>query len=385
MAVTRATLQGYMLEEVLAYLIRNTGYRLLVDESQDPDELRNRGQSLVVLGRGAEHQVDVLGELSWIPAFTYPLRLFVEAKFWKDPIGLPIVRNAVGTLLDVNQNNMPSTQNKEEKILRRKFQYVYALFSTSGFTEDAVDMAVAHNISLIDLNLDGFAEIRDAIMRSAIQIVETFNVSPPDKSKAISAETVKQVRTALRYALGTWPIDDESVRDDNLVQIQSLMQPISLSAQEYEQLFVGMAEGPHMLVLHADDPHHFLEMARREGRIPVAIRWTERGEGGKEERIWRITPAGDREENRFTLTFKLPDTLATYIFKHTTDRANRALNVKRRFFSTISLYHRSDQKDYLFRLEFDEETTRRLVADFGPKEKKAGPTGPAPSRNSSPA
>lgn len=102
MRINKDTLKGYILEEVLAYLIRTTGYKLLVDASQDPRDLENRGNGLVVKGRGAVHQVDVLGELQWIPAFTFPLRLFVEAKFRRGKTGIDAVRNAVGVLLDVN-------------------------------------------------------------------------------------------------------------------------------------------------------------------------------------------------------------------------------------------------------------------------------------------
>ncbi|CAH0280792.1 hypothetical protein SRABI80_03710 [Peribacillus frigoritolerans] len=47
----------------MAYLIRNTGYQLIVDKQQDPIELKNRGNGLVVVGRGGEHQADVLGQL----------------------------------------------------------------------------------------------------------------------------------------------------------------------------------------------------------------------------------------------------------------------------------------------------------------------------------
>lgn len=72
MRLSKETLRGYILEEVLAYLIRNTGYELLVDRTQDPYELENKGHGLVVKGRGTVHQADVLGQLRWIPAFTYP-------------------------------------------------------------------------------------------------------------------------------------------------------------------------------------------------------------------------------------------------------------------------------------------------------------------------
>jgi hypothetical protein len=78
--VSATALSGYILEELIAYLIRNTGYRLLVDAAQDADELKNLANGLNIIGRGALHQVDVLGELAWIPAFTFPLRLVIEAK-----------------------------------------------------------------------------------------------------------------------------------------------------------------------------------------------------------------------------------------------------------------------------------------------------------------
>jgi hypothetical protein len=52
---TKAALRGYLLEEVLAWLLRGSGYRLLVDPSQDPDEPAMKGNGLCVKGRGAEH------------------------------------------------------------------------------------------------------------------------------------------------------------------------------------------------------------------------------------------------------------------------------------------------------------------------------------------
>ncbi len=111
MGLTKEALQGYILEEALAYLIRNTGYKLLVDEKQDNRELKNGANGLLVRGRGSLHQVDVLGELSWVPAFTYPIRLFVEAKFRGKKTGITTVRNAIGVLSDINQN-LISTNNR---------------------------------------------------------------------------------------------------------------------------------------------------------------------------------------------------------------------------------------------------------------------------------
>lgn len=152
--------KGKLLEDVLAYLIRNSGYQLLVDPSQDPDELSRRGNGLVVRGRGAVHQADVLGQLGWIPAFTFPIRLFVEAKWHRQSrTGLADVRNAVGVLQDVNQNYTTQNGPNRPRLIRR-FNYCYSLFSTTGFSGPAQEMALAHQVSLIDLSGSEFDDLR---------------------------------------------------------------------------------------------------------------------------------------------------------------------------------------------------------------------------------
>jgi len=157
--------KGKLLEEILAYLIRNAGYQLLVDPTQDPEELARRGNGLVVRGRGAVHQVDVLGQLGWIPAFNFPIRLFVEAKWHaRNKTGLPDVRNAVGVLQDVNQNFTARDQEGQTRLVRR-FNYCYSLFSTTGCSAPAQEMALAHQIFLIDLSGPEFAELRPARSR----------------------------------------------------------------------------------------------------------------------------------------------------------------------------------------------------------------------------
>jgi len=169
--------KGKVLEEVLAFLIRNSGYQLLVDPAQDPTELGRRGNGLVVKGRGAIHQADVLGQLSWIPAFTFPIRLFVEAKWHRESkTGLADVRNAVGVLQDVNQN-FSTQQGGNRPVLVRRYNYCYSLFSTTGFTKFAQDMALAHLISLIDLSGSEFDSLRDLVDEIGNQLY-----SEPDES-----------------------------------------------------------------------------------------------------------------------------------------------------------------------------------------------------------
>src|SRR5262249_22024408 len=90
-----AALRGYLLEEAIAWLVRTSGYRLLVNVHDDPDgALLLAGHGLLVRGRGANHQADTLGEFVFVPPFSLPIRLFVEAKFRRETTGVDVVRNA---------------------------------------------------------------------------------------------------------------------------------------------------------------------------------------------------------------------------------------------------------------------------------------------------
>ena len=101
MAMTyRAVLRGYLLEEALAWLLRNSGYELLTDRDRIPRRLTGDRGALVVHGRGAEHKVDVLGNFAFTPAFSLPIRMFLEAKYYSTPCRLPVVRNAHGVIHD---------------------------------------------------------------------------------------------------------------------------------------------------------------------------------------------------------------------------------------------------------------------------------------------
>jgi hypothetical protein len=143
--------EGLLLQESLAWLLRFSGYRLLVHEGQDP-VLVSDSNTLQIRGRGALHQVDVLGEFVFTPAFSMPVRLFLEAKYYQGRCGLEIVRNAHGVVHDVNEKFMTRARTG-----RGSTSSIRALFSAGGFTSDAQKYALAHQISLVDLSGASFA------------------------------------------------------------------------------------------------------------------------------------------------------------------------------------------------------------------------------------
>lgn len=255
------SLAGYILEELVAFLIRNTGYRLLVDELQDPLELKSLTNGLNVIGRGALHQVDVLGELSWIPAFTFPLRLIVEAKCRRSKTGTDVVRGMMATLIDVNQKHFPSIEVGSTPP-RPKYTYVGAIFSASGFSSGASKLALAHAVSLVDLNTPQLSGLVQAARASAASILKPAQGDRP--FPASDGEIVRTIRLELRQRLGTLPDLVPGLALDSGISDDGPLKTALTVARATSELFVGMAAGPYILTLKADDPAKFLEFSQEK-------------------------------------------------------------------------------------------------------------------------
>jgi hypothetical protein len=357
--ISKETLRGYILEEVLAYLIRNTGYELLVYSAQDPDELATRGHGLVVKGRGTVHQADVLGQLRWIPAFTYPLRLFVEAKFRTRKTGVEVVRNAVGTLLDINQK---ISSNEAGSPFRQRYLYAAAIFSTSGFSSPAAEMAFAHQISLIDLGTPDFEPLLDSINQTADAIAAKF--LGPDRTErnedteetdALQVEDTSRgafiaaLRRAFRAELQILPEIGQALNWQQPLPplLAQSITPALHAARDFNELFVGMANGPFMLVLRAADPRRFLAYADQNPAHEISIRWTSREDNG---RTWTLRPRANPDA--YELKFRLPEKLSEWVFS-SSDVRQAALYAKQQLMSDITIYRYEQDRDLLIRLKYN--------------------------------
>ena len=357
-SLSRDKLRGYVLEEVLAKLIQNTGYRLLVDATQDTEELENRPNGLAVRGRGGSHQVDVLGELAWIPAFTFPLRLIVEAKARGGKSGIDVVRNAVGVVSDVNQNYARSAATR--RALLQKFTYRYALFSTSGFSSPAAEYALAHQISLVDLSAPEFGDI----VQLANEVTDAIWAGgSPGRGDGF----VKRFRAWLRVELGTWPEEvqlpadwsEHGPRFDG--QLLAVRDMLRERVEAMGELFVAMANGPFLLVLRARDPRYLVQVLDRDPVRDVSIHWSSQTQSATR---WRITLPG--EDDSAELTFTLPAPVAAWIFDEGADARRRAMQFKEKFLSTLTIYRFIDGRDRLYRLQF----SRPQIADSWPRGRR---------------
>lgn len=101
-------LQGSVLEELIAKLLRSSGLGLLVEAARYKGTLMTASSGLVIRSREAKLQVDLLGQVRKQIPFSYPIRLFAEARFRRNPTDLDAVRNANGDASeDCSSENRP--------------------------------------------------------------------------------------------------------------------------------------------------------------------------------------------------------------------------------------------------------------------------------------
>lgn len=356
------TLRGYLLEESLAWLLRGSGYQLLVNAADDPVELVAQGQELRVRGRGTSHQVDVLGELAFTPAFSLPVRLFLEAKYYDEhrPCGLKEVRNAHGVVHDVNENYMTRAGNA---FPQRRYHYAYALFSTGGFTKDAQEYALAHQISLIDLAGESFEWLRTPIAACARKLHKR------QQTYGVKSFPVAWMRTRLRALLTTAQPGDmletstnaplfAAAVDKDLARFVEI-----ITEHQQAQLILGFPAAPFILSLAAADKQAFAAYAF--ANPSHKIRLVRGGHGASAE--WTITALEDPDA--YTLTFSLPEHIESWISDSEEERLIRTRAVKSGLLSSITIYDTDGEEQLVYRLRYAPGSLRRdATAQSGPPD-----------------
>ena len=325
--ITPEALRGYVLEELLAKLLQASGYDLLVSPAQDPAALEIRGNGLRIRGRGTSHQVDVLGQLRSPVPFSFPIRLFLEAKCRKDKTGLADVRNALGVINDVNEHYSTAGAAVAATSYRR-YLYRYTLFSTSGFTRPAQEFAITQQISLVDLQGPAFGWLFDVVRRISDALLGLA------AEAGVSSFPVGQVREALRRGLGTWPFA-ESIEPDDLDATEALASAATASPSEETlparrlasivagaadeldgRLYVAFTQTPFFLVLQPDDPEIAEQwFFRRSPESPASLVFAGHDETHGE---WAMTSTEGFEPVTFRLA--LPPLLEPVVLSHTSDR-----------------------------------------------------------------
>ena len=137
-------MKGKILEQIVQKILLNQGYDRL--NRDDPKFDPSTG---IFEGRGADHELDAFGQYKHSIPFVNPIRLFGEAKCYKPsyPVGVDIIREAITVRKDIDENY--ESQSGDPAGDRRV--ECFAVFSTSGFSSSAIELARAHGIYLVPL------------------------------------------------------------------------------------------------------------------------------------------------------------------------------------------------------------------------------------------
>lgn len=156
--MSASKIKGSLLEYIVRKLLTNCGFSKVLPDGNYV--FTDRGLNFIH-GKGAAHDADVLMNPPIQMPFSYPFRINFECKAYNKKTGLTIVRNALGLRYDINEFEILTTEQLEQRRnLRRgnlaitnriRFNYQVGVASVENFTKDAIEFAANNKIPLISL------------------------------------------------------------------------------------------------------------------------------------------------------------------------------------------------------------------------------------------
>lgn len=337
--------KGYLLEIVLSKLIEVNGYEVIREHNipyeysvpYEEQEIVSNSNGLNVRGRGGYHQFDILGTFKITPPFVYPLRLFVEAKCYASTkVGIDRVRMGVGVLNDINTNYATVDLSTEQLSIKR-YQYHYAIFSTSGFSKPAQRYAIAHKIHLIDLSNDAYKGIINLIEQIVDELMDNSDIDSSEFNN------FKNLFSELIYDGYYYHGDNKFFVSDLLHLVRALKRNI-----ENQFLYLATINSVHMIPLLANS--EFNELLKSNPHQNVSIHFNP--ENPDE---WIIVPIIDNDEvPNLSISFTLPELLREYIYQD----VENAMLVKEKFIHKfVFIAYLDNDNPTICTLTFNKATT----------------------------
>lgn len=334
---TIAQIRGMLLEEAVLHLLRTAGYTVVENAGNDPT-LHEGHSGLEIYGRGGKHQSDAVADFYINAPFTNPQRLVVEAKCLlpRNPVGLPIVRNAVGVIKDISEWWIPP-DNLSGVVTMGRYHYQYAIFSASGFTSYAERYAFAQDIYLIPYKKSRFiSPVIDAIRNLKHK---DFGATEYNKIDINMTELRRIVRNSIK-GLGSPRLDE-------------LPNSASTLIHEFvkEVIHVG---GTLIAVAGRRFPIHLIpasdiRLSHLRPYYKIHIRW--------DDESWYLTDASNGQD---LFSFDLPSELFTLYAEHGRLTESRALDLKSDIMNIMRAVLKLEEETRLITFELDKEWISRV-------------------------
>lgn len=306
-------IKGLLLEEVLLKLLSESGYSA-IDNANNDETLKKGASGLEVKGRGWNHQIDAIADFSISPPFSYPIRLLLEAKFYKKNVGIEIVRNAVGVLKDVGEYWIPHNR----KAFKPRYHYQYAIFTSSKFTVPAQNYAFAQDVYLIKLE-------NNIYFKPIIDAIDNLNYSDfnGESDKKINIE-LSSLRHDIRKSFNMGSLNNlSSYNNEKLNIVHDLSVKLAIS-------YMGVLGNSFPVFL---TPSTFLNIDDLIQNPKIRICW--------DDQKWFIVKESvDCEflnDEDILFSFDLPEELFKLYAQNKILTKKRALYLKRELMSTIQI------------------------------------------------
>jgi hypothetical protein len=156
---------------------------------------------------------------------------------------------------DVNEGETTTLAAPGTGRPRTRYRYSYAIFSTSGFTPEAQDYALAHQISLIDLSTPDFDALRNLVRTTADTIHAVLKETP-----ASERPKMREMRAYLRGPL--LQMDPGGLELPSAIRGPLDYLADGLYSRSQLGLVLAFPAAPFVLGLASDDLYGFVEYAR---------------------------------------------------------------------------------------------------------------------------
>ena len=319
----KAQAQGYMFEVLIGRLLSSAGYSWSTFSKK-------------IHGRGAEHQIDAIGITTNVSPFVNNIRLLAEAKYQKRPIGLPVVRNMVGVLKDINESYIPSKKSIAEKILGSRHTNCAVIFSNKNFTDDAIDYGYAHNIYLISYQ-------GNPLMREAIEKFENLCSLLDFQKLPNKVSELKDMFKLMFKEASTVIMPPRLRKTDDFVKFKKTIKRLDNLVTRTGSIF-GFVEGSYPIHIISEDRNIktlLFSSARENGVLPVGYRFEV-----VRDNILFSFKVGDSEAK-----FIIPK----YIFKNFLDKGKMILAKKSLLNNVLIPDLKNDGVGKIVRLKFNQD------------------------------
>ncbi len=321
----KAQAQGYMFEVLIGRLLSSAGY------SWFPF-------SKTIQGRGAKHQIDAIGITTNVSPFVNNIRLLAEAKYQRKSIGLPVVRNMVGVLKDINESYIPGQKSIAEKILGSRHTNCAVIFSNKDFSVDAINYGYAHNIYLISYQ-------GNPLMREVIEEFKNLCRLLDFRKLPNEVSGLKNTFELMFKEASTVIVPPRLRKTNDFVKFKKTIKRLDNLVTRTGSIF-GFVEGSYPVHIISEDRNIktlLFSSARENGVLPVGYRFEVIG-------------------NNILFSFKVGDSKAKfimpkYIFKNFLDEG-KMIDAKESLLNNVLIPDlKNDGVGKIVRLKFD----RRLI------------------------